>query len=76
MHSVYNVEKDIEVWEVWVQKSGEEGKEKGRKNRAGEGEGRKEKKTSCTTKSSFICTVSDNYEINAYIEYFIILHNK
>ena len=43
------------------------GRKKEGRTEQGKGKGEKEKKTSCTTKSSFICTVSDNYEINAYI---------
>ena len=47
-------------WEGWVQKSGVEGKEE--EGRTEQGKGEKEKKKFRATKSSFICTVSNNYQ--------------
>ena len=46
--------------EGWVQKSGVEGKEEER--RTEQGKGAKKKTKSRATKSSFICTVSNNYQ--------------
>ena len=51
--------KSREDW-VQVQKSGEEEKEK--EGRTEQWTGEKEKKKSRATKSSFICTVSNNYQ--------------